>query len=90
MKKKYPVKLPLSFLVANKDGIEKNLEKLGFQPEIYSPNFSLVDEQTVNFCNQKGIKIIPWTVNDKDAIQRLKDLGVDGIISDFPDLLSNK
>jgi glycerophosphoryl diester phosphodiesterase len=37
--RKLPVKLPLALLVMNKDGIEKNLEKLGFQPDAYSPAF---------------------------------------------------
>ncbi len=48
--RKFPVKLPLALLVMNKDGIEKNLEKLGFQPDTYSPHYSLVDEALVTFC----------------------------------------
>ncbi len=83
--KKYPVKLPISFLVSNKDGIEKNLEKLGFQPEIYSPNFLLVDEKTVNYCRQKGIRIVPWTVNEIADLEKMKTFGLDGIITDYPD-----
>ncbi|MBA3674725.1 MAG: glycerophosphodiester phosphodiesterase, partial [Chitinophagaceae bacterium] len=34
----------------------------------------------------KGMKIIPWTVNTKEEIERIKSLGVDGIITDYPDL----
>lgn len=83
--KKYSVKLPISFLVANKDSIEKNIEKLGFQPEIYSPNFSLVDEQTVNYCHEKRINIIPWTVNEIADLERMKTFKINGIISDYPD-----
>jgi glycerophosphoryl diester phosphodiesterase len=33
------------------------------------------------------MKIIPWTVNDKKEISKLKKMGVDGIITDFPDLI---
>ncbi|MEP6902861.1 MAG: glycerophosphodiester phosphodiesterase family protein [Actinomycetota bacterium] len=83
--KKYPVKLPISFLVSNKDGIEKNIANLGFQPEIYSPNFLLVDEQTVNYCRAKGIKIVPWTVNEIADLEKMKTFGLDGIITDYPD-----
>jgi len=32
------------------------------------------------------MKIIPWTVNDKKQINKLKKMGVDGIITDYPDL----
>ncbi len=82
--KKFPVKMPLVLLVENKDGIEKNIEKLGFQPDVYSPHFSLVDEQTVKYCRAKGIKIIPWTVNEISDLERMKKFNLDGIITDYP------
>jgi glycerophosphoryl diester phosphodiesterase len=34
-----------------------------------------------------GFRVLPWTVNDVPTMERLIDLGVDGIISDRPDLL---
>ncbi|HHU57360.1 MAG TPA: hypothetical protein GXZ39_03610 [Bacteroidales bacterium] len=34
----------------------------------------------------KGMKVIPWTVNDLPAMQRLLEAGADGIISDYPNL----
>ena len=82
--KKFPVKFPISLLVQNKDGIAKNIENLGFQPDIYSPHFSLVDEATVNFCHQKSIKIVPWTVNEIADLEAMKKLNLDGLITDYP------
>lgn len=82
--KKFPVKMPLVLLVENKDGIEKNIEKLGFDPDVYSPNYLLVDESTVKFCRAKNIKIIPWTVNEISDLERMKKLDLDGIITDYP------
>jgi len=82
--KKFPIKLPLVLLVENKDGIEKNVAKLGFQPEIYSPHFSLVDEGIVKYCRQRRIKIIPWTVNEISDLERMKKFEPDGIITDYP------
>lgn len=32
------------------------------------------------------MQIIPWTVNEKEKIKELKNMGVDGIISDYPNL----
>jgi len=83
--RKYPVKLPLVLLVENKDGIQRNIERLGFQPDIYSPNFSLVDEPTVSYCREKGMMIIPWTINEISDMEAMKKLNLDGIISDYPD-----
>lgn len=83
--KKFKVKLLLVLLVENKEGIEKNIERLGFQPDVYSPNYLLVDEPTVNYCHQKGIKIIPWTVNEISDLEKMKTFKLDGIITDYPD-----
>jgi len=62
------------------------LKELGFLPTIYSPYFSLVTPLLVKQCKDMGVKLIPWTVNDRAKIQELRKLGVDGIITDYPDL----
>jgi glycerophosphoryl diester phosphodiesterase len=62
---------------------------LGFKPFIISPNLKLVTVEYVNKCHQQNLKVIPWTVNTKAEITKLKALGVDGIISDFPNLLTD-
>ncbi|MEO5943055.1 MAG: glycerophosphodiester phosphodiesterase family protein [Ferruginibacter sp.] len=72
----------------DKTGIETQIKKLGFTPTIYSPDYSLVNEALVKKCHEKNILLIPWTVDDKKEIERLKQLGVDGIISDYPDRLN--
>lgn len=77
--------LPLALLVSNKDGVLKNLERLGFDPEIYSPNYLLVDTEMVSICRQHGIKVIPWTVNEPADLEKMRSFDLDGIISDYPD-----
>ncbi len=59
---------------------------LGFVPNVYSPHYSLVTTELVTFCHQKGMRLIPWTVNDLSQMKQLKQMGVDGLISDYPDL----
>lgn len=41
----------------------------------------------VDFWRNQRVKIFVWTVNDKKNIERLKSIGVDGIFSDYPDML---
>lgn len=77
--------VPLALLVSNKDGIEKNLEVLGFDPDTYSPHFSLVDAETVAVCRKRGIKIIPWTINEVTDLEKMKSFDLDGVITDYPD-----
>ena len=64
----------------------QQLKALGFIPTIYSPEYSLVTPLLVKQCHDTGVRLIPWTVDDKVEIDRLKKMGVDGIITDYPDL----
>jgi glycerophosphoryl diester phosphodiesterase len=41
----------------------------------------------VEEAHRAGLKVIPWTINDKATMHKLIDDGVDGIISDYPDRL---
>jgi glycerophosphoryl diester phosphodiesterase len=71
----------------DKRSLEEQLKALGFLPTIYSPAYSLVTKELVDKCHERQIRVIPWTVNDKAAIEQMKAVGVDGIITDYPDLL---
>ena len=41
----------------------------------------------VAYCHGLGIKVVPWTVDDPEEIQRMVDVGSDAIISNYPDRL---
>ena len=81
--------MSLAYLIENNNklAVEDNITRLGFTPAIYSPAFQLVDPKLLDACRKLGMKIVPWTVNDKDNIDRLKAMGIDGLITDYPDLL---
>jgi glycerophosphoryl diester phosphodiesterase len=81
--------ITLALLVENTDGIVKNLARLGFKPAIYSPSFELADEATLRSLRTQDIELVVWTVNEKTDIDRMVALGVDGIISDYPDRVQN-
>ena len=83
----YPdIKIAMLIAGDDKRSLDEQLRSLGFKPETYSPAHELVTPELVAACHNKGIKIIPWTVNDKATIDKLKQMGVDGIITDYPDL----
>ncbi len=49
------------------------------------PHTSAVDAEFMERARQRGLKVWAWTANEPEEIERLCELGVDGIISDFPD-----
>lgn len=61
--------------------------------DIYSPNYETLLPESPIFLvavaeiHQIGLPLLPWTVNDWPLMQRLIQLGVDGLITDFPDRL---
>ncbi|MBS1599832.1 MAG: glycerophosphodiester phosphodiesterase [Bacteroidetes bacterium] len=84
---KYPmVKTSLLIVGYDKRTLDAQLDQLGFTPTIYSPEQNLVVDSLLDKCHMRGMKVIPWTVDDKSRIERLKKMGVDGIITDFPNL----
>lgn len=54
---------------------------------VWSPYFGDVTLEAVREAQQAGLKVVVWTVNEPRDITRMIDLGVDGIISDYPDRL---
>jgi glycerophosphoryl diester phosphodiesterase len=86
---KYPsIKTAMLIEDFDKRSMGDQVKALGFNPTIYSPAYVLVDEKLIRNCHKQGIKIIPWTVNTKEEIDKLKKMGVDGIITDYPDLFN--
>jgi glycerophosphoryl diester phosphodiesterase len=67
---------------------EQVLKELGFAPAVFSPYFKLLTPEDVKFFHSQGVKVIPWTVNSVEDMRRLKEIGVDGIITDYPNLIN--
>ena len=77
--------IKLAMLVANNQSIEDYVRVLGFTPQIWSPNYQLVSPELISAAHEKGMKVIPWTVNTTEEMSELISMGVDGIITDYPD-----
>jgi glycerophosphoryl diester phosphodiesterase len=79
----YP-RIPIGFLTG--DGhLDTHITQLGFTPAYYNPQFGAITPELLKACHEKGVKVLPWTVEDVKDMRRLKAMGVDGIITDYPD-----
>ena len=75
----------LALLVENREPVEENLNRLGFTPDIYSPYYKNLNRSMIENVHAAGMKLIPWTINDISEMRSYLEMGVDGIITDYPD-----
>ncbi|WP_242926295.1 glycerophosphodiester phosphodiesterase family protein [Pontibacter vulgaris] len=80
----YP-EIKLGLLVEDDLPTEWHLQALGFYPYAYNPQYKLLTRDLVNFIKAKGMRICTWTVNEPEHVKELLEMGVDAIITDFPD-----
>ncbi|HKK74412.1 MAG TPA: glycerophosphodiester phosphodiesterase family protein [Saprospiraceae bacterium] len=73
-----------AYLVGEPGSLASKLDLLSFTPTIYSPYYKLLSEAVVSDLHERDIRVIPWTVNDSEAMRQLVEMGVDGIITDYP------
>jgi glycerophosphoryl diester phosphodiesterase len=60
----------------------KAIKALG--ADMSTPEYKEVTPELVAEAHALGLKIIPWTVNKPEAMEKLIDMGVDGLITDKP------
>lgn len=82
---RYP-SLCLSYLVGE-SGLDfgQQMALLDFTPEAYSPESHMLTAETVKLAHDRGMKVVPWTVDDCPEALRVKALGIDAIITNRPD-----
>ena len=80
--------MPVSLLVTNELSVRENLDRLSFIPDIYSPRYDLIDAEDVAYLHEQNVQVIPWTVNQLPEMVRVINMGVDGLITDYPDLIA--
>jgi len=54
---------------------------------VWSPDFRDLTAPRLTEAHRLGLEVVVWTANEPEDMMRLIDLGVDGIITDFPDRL---
>ena len=84
---KYPGHI-LSYLLEDYDtDLEAAMARLDFTPQWLSPQHDNVNQALMDFAHERGMKVVTWTVDQKEEMRRLIGLGVEAIISNYPDRL---
>lgn len=74
------------FKIADHNGsLAKMIKAAG--GSVWSPFHRDVTKEKLAAAQAEGLKVIPWTVNDPADMKNLIEMGVDGLISDYPDVL---
>lgn len=79
--------LSTAWLVEEQGGTASWLAQLSFQPTILSPDHTLLATADVDAAHALGVLVIPWTVNNPTRAEALIRMGVDGLITDDPQLV---
>ena len=82
--------ITLAYLDEFPGDIQKKMTDLGFTPPIYSPYEIHVDKALMDEAERAGMGVIPWTVNETTRMEALMKLGVNGIITDYPDRIPKR
>jgi glycerophosphoryl diester phosphodiesterase len=63
------------------------LKKLSFTPYALGMFYPTINRRKVNDLKNAKVKLFAWTVNSIETVEKLRQNGVDGIITDFPKLV---
>lgn len=74
-----------AMLVFEDNPMQDYIDALGYTPEVWSPHYQLVDENMMTEARERQMLVIPWTINTVHEMREQLKLGVDGIITDYPD-----
>lgn len=77
--------ISILYLINRADELTLDYAKIIDSNAIGVGNETTLTKEYLNFAHNKGIEVWKWTVNNEDDMQQLMDIGLDGLITDFPD-----
>lgn len=78
--------LPLAALFRRRDTPRERLDDVARFAQGIGPWHGAVDAALVEAAHARGLSVRPWTVDDPAEVARLVELGVDGVITNAPDV----
>ena len=78
----------LAYLDEAPGEVAGKMEALGFTPATYSPWHERLSPEILREAKAAGLRVVPWTVNEAARMVELIRLGVDGLITDYPDRIA--
>ncbi|MEJ9232587.1 glycerophosphodiester phosphodiesterase [Peribacillus butanolivorans] len=79
-------KVPIGVLTSSRaDTTEQALQEFSTYADYFNPSYGIVTKELVNQVHSLDMKIGSWTVRSQEAADFLLDMGVDAIITDYPD-----
>ncbi|WP_425288101.1 glycerophosphodiester phosphodiesterase [Priestia aryabhattai] len=79
-------KVPIGVLTSSSaDTTKQALEEFSTYADYFNPSYGIVTPDLVNQVHSLGMQIGSWTVRSQEAANFLLDVGVDAIITDYPD-----
>jgi glycerophosphoryl diester phosphodiesterase len=83
-------KIPLGFIIGQKMGYMFRLMMLiAKQLDLYSihPYHTLINPSHMKMMREMKVKVYPWTVNNPHELLILKGFGIDGVFTDYPNII---
>ena len=81
--KSYYPAYKLGYLIEH-NNLDQALDELGFQPHFYGIKHSFIDAKTIKQAHKNDCKVFAWTVNEENDLERLVNLNIDTIVTDYP------
>ena len=74
------------YLSSNKE-FEKQMKLLNFEPFGVGIDFNIISQKIIDLVHNKKQVIYGWTINDEENSKSLTSMGLDGVITDYPNII---
>ncbi|MEQ8556353.1 MAG: glycerophosphodiester phosphodiesterase family protein [Cyclobacteriaceae bacterium] len=78
-------KIPILYLISEADEMTVDYAKVIDAKAIGVGSRTDLTKEYIDFAHQQGVEVWQWTVNDEKDMRRLMNIGLDGLITDYPD-----